>query len=156
MTTTAPPSTDPPALLSDRGRALKIALLVVVLALGGWHLAWRLDVAHFDVAEMMAEPTAHQGDRVMLAAFRVVSIEGDRAELWSPWSEVDASPVPADLEEGQLISMTGTFHGTRSVTAEQWKVHRRMKFKKAIGLAAMVLVVALAVVDLRAWRRGRA
>lgn len=156
MTTTAPPSTDPPALLSDRGRVLKIALLAGLLALGGWHLSWRLDVAHFDVAEMMAEPDAHQGDRVMIAAFRVVSVEGDRAELWSPWSEVAASPVPDEVEVGDLVSMTGTFEGTRSVRTEQWKVHRRMKFKKAIGLVAMVLVGALAVVDLRAWRRSRA
>lgn len=162
MATTAPSTTDLPTLLSNRGRVWKIATLAGLLLLGGLHLSWRLDRAYVDVGEMMAEPGAHQGDTVLLAAFRVVGIDradptNASARLWAPWTDsVTVSPVPDDLEEGHLVSVDGSFHGVDEVVARRWKIHRRMKVKKAIGLVALVLVVGLAGYDLRAWRRQRA
>jgi hypothetical protein len=162
MATTAPPTTDLPAWLSNRGRAWKIAALTGLLLLGGWHLSWRLDRAYLDVGEMMADPAAHQGEDVLLGAFRVLEIHREEstdgsAQLWAPWTDpVVATPIPDELEVGHLASVDGFFHGEDQVVARRWKIHRRMKVKKAIGLAALVMVLALASHDLWTWRRRRA
>jgi hypothetical protein len=162
MTTTAPSTTDIPVLLSNRGRVWKITALAGLLLLGGWHLSWRLDRTYVDVGEMMADPSAHQGEDVLLAAFRVLEVQrpgsaDGSAQLWAPWTDpVVATPIPDDLEVGHLVSLDGSFHGEDQVVARQWKIHRRMKVKKAIGLVALAMVVVLAGHDLWTWRRRRA
>lgn len=140
----------------------KIAALAGLLLLGGWHLSWRMDRTFVDVGEMMAEPAAHQGDDVQLSSFRVLEVHrveavDGSALLWAPWTDpVLVTPIPDELEAGHLVSVDGSFHGEDRVVARRWKIHRRMKMKKAIGLVALAMVVALAGWDLWVWRRRRA
>ena len=161
MTTTAPPITEPPPLpawhpLSDRLRWAKVAALIALLGVGAWHFAWRLDRTITHVDEMIADPDRHLGDRVLLGNFKVVAIEEDAADLWSPWIVVRARPIPADLELGHAISLAGTFDGVSGVDAITWRIHRELKLKKGIGILSLFLCLALATWDLWMHRRARA
>jgi len=158
----APSTTDPrrgrllASLLSDRHRWLKFAALTVLLLGGGWHLSWRLDRDIVDIGEMLADPDAHVGQPVMLGNFKVVAIRGDEAELWSPWTPALAHPCPAELQVGDAVSLRGTFGADHRILADTWSVHELLWLKKAIGLAAMALVIGLVGFELIALRRPRA
>jgi len=106
------------------------------------------------VSEMDADPTAHLGERVMLGNFKVTAIEGECADLWSPWAQVTACPIPADLELGHPVSMSAVYRGEGRVEATTWRIHRQLWIKKVVGLSALMLTVGLVGWDLR--RRGRA
>ena len=155
---TDPPITEPPDLpvwhpLSDRLRWVKVAGLIAILGVGAWHLSWRLDRSIVHIDEMIADPDRYAGEPVLLGNFKVLAIEGDAADLWSPWVVVRARPIPADLEEGHAISLTGTFDGVRGVDAVSWRIHHELLLKKAIGILALLLCLALASWDL--WMHGR-
>lgn len=144
------------ALFSDRLRGIKIAALAALLLAGGWHLSWRLDRDIVDIGEMLADPGAHAGQPVMLGNFKVVSIDGDQAELWSPWTPAVAYPRPDDLKVGDAISLRGTFQADQRILAEEWSIHHLLWVKKVIGLTGMALTLGLVAWDLVALRRARA
>jgi hypothetical protein len=166
MATTDPPTTDPPRTaagpsplpswhpLSDRGRWLKVLALAAVLAGGFTHFAWLTDRLTVDVSEMDLEPEAYLGEPVMLGNFKVTAVRDGCADLWSPWAEVSACPIPEDLRVGHPVSLTATYRGRGRVDAVQWRIHRQLKVKKAIGLSALLGVLGLVGWDLR--RRNRA
>ena len=156
--TTAPRSRGlPPGHpLSDRFRWLKVLALAALLGAGGWHLSWRMDRDVVDVGEMLAAPEAHAGHPVYLGNFKVVSIEADQAELWSPWAVTRAHPVPPDLQVGDAISLRGTFGLDQRIAAAEWKVHEGLLVKKLIGISALGLVLLLVLWELLALRRARA
>lgn len=163
MVTTDPPTTDAAAAplpawhpLSDRLRVVKMVMLLGLLALGSCYLAWRLDGEHVDVLEMNIAPDLYAGSDVYLGNFRVMAIGAQSADLWSPWVEVRAHPIPSDLEVGQAVSLVGTFEGPGEVRADEWDIHVHQKTKKAIGVLSLVLVLSLAGWDLWCTRRRRA
>lgn len=164
-TTTARSTTDPPPRggsespwlpLSDNGRWPRVGVLAIVLLAGGWHLTRSLDVAVVDLAEMLAEPDAHVGETVMLGNVRVVAMEGDSVDLWSPWTPARATPPPEGLAIGDPVSLVGTFGADGRVHVEQWQVHEQLKLKKGIGISVLALAIALAWWDLRRERSARA
>ncbi len=149
MARTAPSST-------EMLRWLAVLALAALLLAGGWHLSWSLDREITDIGEMLAEPEAHVGEAVMLGNFLVVSVDGDQAELWSPWCVTFAHPHPDDLAVGDAISLRGTFGEDHRIRAAEWRVHEGLWLKKLIGLGAFALVIGLAVWDLLPRRRARA
>jgi hypothetical protein len=144
------------ALFSNRLRWLKIATLGALLLAGGWHLSWSLDREIVDIGEMLADPAAHVGHPVMLGNFKVVSIDGDQAELWSPWTPAVAHPCPAELRVGDAISLRGTFGADQRILADEWSIHDLLWVKKVIGLTGMALALGLVAWELVALRRARA
>jgi|ETNmetMinimDraft_26_1059896.scaffolds.fasta_scaffold83132_2 hypothetical protein len=159
----APSTTEPSAgdrlaraLFSDRLRGLKIAALTALLLAGGWHLSWSLDREIVDISEMLADPEAHVGHPVMLGNFKVVSIDGDQVELWSPWTLAVAYPRPDELKLGDAISLRGTFQADQRIRADEWSIHDLLWIKKIIGLSGMALALGLVAWELVALRRARA
>jgi len=160
-TTTGPPITEFSPLpvwhpLSDRLRWIKVAALIALLGAGAVHLSWRLDRLIVRVDEMMADPDVYAGEPVLLGNFKVLAIENGEAELWSPWIVVRVRPIPAGLEVGHAVSLSGSFDGKSGVDAEHWRIHRELIVKKAIGILSLLLCLALATWDLWLLRRSRA
>lgn len=150
------PDLPPGHPLSDRLRWLKVLFLAALLAASGWHLSWRMDRDVVDVGEMLADPDTHVGGPVLLGNFKVVSIDAEGAELWSPWAVTQASPVPQELQVGDAISLRGTFGPDRRIRASEWKIHELLWLKKLIGLTALALVLLLVTWELLALRRSHA
>ena len=92
----------------------------------------------------------------MLGNFKVVSIDGDQVELWSPWTLAVAYPRPDELKLGDAISLRGTFQADQRIRADEWSIHDLLWIKKIIGLSGMALALGLVAWELVALRRARA
>lgn len=163
--TTAPSTTDPTVRgalphwhpLSDHLRWIKVAALVALLVAAGVYLGWAVDDATVFVEEMFEDPQAHHGAEVYLGQFRVHAVEGDVAELWSPWVQVRVAPVPEWVATGDAVSVTGHFQRDGSVLVDRWVVHELLWVKKLVGvLATLGVFVAGGWVWWREGRRRRA